>query len=148
MFDNIICPISTERVDSNVSRLTVFFNVVLMVLFILTLQPIFIYLVAFDYFIRAWMDAKYSPLRWLALTIVNSLNLQKNPIDLAQKIFASRLGFLCAFASSILISINYPTAAVGVAALLMVLSVMDSVFNFCVGCLIYNYIVYPFYKKS
>jgi hypothetical protein len=148
MFNSLICPISSESIDSNVSRLTVFFSVILMVLFILTLKPIFIYLVAIDYFIRAWMNAKYSPVRRLALAIINNLKVQKKPIGLAQKIFASRLGFLCAFASSILISFSYPTAAVGVTAVLLVLSLLDSVFNFCVGCLIYNYIVYPFYKKA
>jgi hypothetical protein len=146
MFNSLICHISSDCIDSNVSRLTVFFSVLLMVLFNITLKPIFIYLVAIDYFIRAWMNAKYSPVKRLA--IINILNLQKKPIDLAQKIFASRLGFLCAFASSILISTNYPTVAISVAALLLVLSLLDSVFNFCVGCLIYNYIVYPFYKKA
>lgn len=141
----IVCPISTERIDSNVSRATVFLNVVLMMIFIVTLNPVFIYIVSADYFIRAAVNGKYSPLRLIALTSVNSFNLKKKPIDLAQKIFASRLGFLCAISSSILITLQLPTAAVLVAGFLMILSIMDSVFNFCVGCIIYNYIVFPFY---
>lgn len=141
----LVCPISTERIDSNVSRATVFLNVVLMALFIITQKPVFIYLVAFDYFIRATINGKYSPLRLIAYTTVNSFNLKKKPIDLAQKIFASRLGLLCAVASSILISLNLTTAAIVVAGFLMILSIMDSVINFCVGCIIYNYIVFPFY---
>jgi hypothetical protein len=143
----IVCPISSENIDSNVSRLTVFFNVVLMLLFILTLQPVFICLVAFDYFIRATLAVKYSPLRWFALFIINNLNLKKKPIGLAQKIFASRLGFLCAIIASILALSGNMTAATFVAGFLMLLSVLDSVFNFCLGCIIYNYLVYPFYKN-
>lgn len=146
MLNNIICPISIERIDSNVSRLTVFLNVVLMLAFMFTLQSAFIYIVAIDYFIRAALDVKYSPIRWVSLGIINGLHLKKKPIDLAQKIFASRLGFLCAFASSILIAFNQTAASVYVAGFLMILSTLDSVFNLCVGCLIYNYIVYPFYK--
>ena len=61
---NIVCPISTEEIDSNVSRLTVFLNVILMALFLGTLNPIFIIVVTLDYFIRAALEAKYSPL-WL-----------------------------------------------------------------------------------
>jgi len=61
---NIVCPISTEKIDSNVSRLTVFLNVILIALFLVTLNPIFIIVVTLDYFIRAALEAKYSPL-WL-----------------------------------------------------------------------------------
>lgn len=53
MFSNIICPISTEKVDSHISRLTVFINDAIMVYFLFSLQPIAIYLVAVDYGIRA-----------------------------------------------------------------------------------------------
>lgn len=146
--NSIICPISSERIDSNVSRLTVFFNVVLMMLFVLTLQPVFALIVAIDCFIRAALDMKYSPFRRLSQVIINRLNLKKKPIDLAQKIFASRLGFLCAIAAAILTLTGYTTASIYVAVFLMILSILDSVFNFCVGCLIYNYVVYPFYKNK
>lgn len=148
MLNSIVCPISIERIDSNVSRLAVFLNVVLMVVFMFTLQPIYIYIVAIDCFIRAALDVKFSPIRWISLGIINGLHLKKKPIDLAQKIFASRLGFLCAFTSSILFACNQTTASVYVAGFLMILSTLDSVFNVCVGCLIYNYIVYPFYKDK
>lgn len=146
--NSIICPISSERIDSNVSRLTVFLNVVMMMLFVVTSQPVFAFIAAFDYFVRAALDMKYSPFRRLSLAIINGLHLEKKPIGLAQKIFASRLGFLCAFAAAILALTGYTTASIYVAVFLMILSILDAVFNFCVGCLIYNYVVYPFYKNK
>lgn len=146
--NTIICPISYEKIDSNTSRLTVFLNVVLMAGFLITLNPIFILIVTIDYFIRAALDVKYSPIRFVAYGAVNTMNVKKKPIDLAQKIFASRLGFLCAITSSVLILLGYTSASMVVVGILMFLSVMDSVFNFCVGCLIYNYLVYPFYKNK
>jgi hypothetical protein len=143
---NLICPISTKRIDSNVSRFTVFLNVVLMVVFLITENPIFILIVSIDYFIRATLNAKYSPLKQLAAFLVRPMGLKKKQIDLAPKVFASRLGFLCAFSSLVLIYAGFTTASLIIAALLMVLSIMDSVFNFCVGCLIYHHLVFPIFK--
>lgn len=145
---NVICPISLEKIDSNTSRLTVFLNVVLMAAFLVTLNPIFIICVSIDYFIRAVFDVKFSPIRLVAHGVLSIMNLKKKPINLAQKVFASRLGVMCAIASSILILLGYNTASILIAVILMSLSILDSVFNFCVGCLIYNYLVYPFYKDK
>ena len=145
---SLVCPITSEKIDSNTSRLTIFLNVLLMAGFLITLNPVLIIIVSIDYFVRATLDLKYSPIKFVAAGIVNTLNLNKKPINLAQKIFASRLGFLCAISSSILIVLGYNTASIIVAAMLMGLAIMDSVFNFCVGCLIYNYLVYPFYKNG
>jgi hypothetical protein len=146
--NTLICPISVETIDSRVSRLTVFLNVVLMALFLATSNPVYIFIVAADYFIRAALDLKYSPLRFMAANIVGMFGFEKKPIGLAPKIFASRLGFLCALAASVLAVTGYPTAALVMALLLAVLSFMDSVLNVCVGCLIYHYLVYPFYKDK
>ena len=144
----IVCPISIEKIDSNVSRLTVFMNVVLMGIFLYTKNPLFIGIVAIDYFIRAALKVEYSPIRFFAFYIISGLNVKKKPINLAPKIFASRLGLICAFVAVILQLMGYTTGALITAGLLMVLSIMDSVFNFCVGCLIYNFLVYPFYKDK
>ncbi len=144
----LICPISPEKIDSNTSRLTIFLNVVLMILFMITSNPVFILIVSLDYLIRAALDVKFSLIRVIASGAINTLNLKKKPINLAQKIFASRLGFLCAITSSVLILLGYDTSSMVVAGILMCLSIMDSIFNFCVGCLIYNYLVFPYYKSK
>jgi hypothetical protein len=145
---NIICPVSIEKIDSNLSRLTIFINVVLLGIFLVNRNPFIISFVAIDYFIRAALNIKYSPVRLLAKQIISLFNLKKKPVGLSQKIFASRLGFLCAFAAMILLISGFPTTSFFVALALMLLSFMDSVLNFCVGCLIYNYLVYPFYKNK
>jgi hypothetical protein len=143
----IVCPISIEKIDSNVSRLTVFINVVFMGIFLYTHNPIFISIVAADYFIRAIFKVRYSPIRFLALQTISILSIPRKPINLAQKIFASRLGLICAGVALILQLMGFTTAALVVAGMLMILSIMDSVFNFCLGCLIYNFLVYPFYTN-
>jgi len=147
-FKDLVCPISIEKIDSNVSRITIFINVLLMVCFVFTLNPIFIGIVAIDYFIRATMEIKYSPIRVIALKITSVLKLEKKPINQAQKVFASRLGSICAFSALVLILLGLSIGSIVIASILLVLSTLDSIFNFCVGCLIYNYLVYPFYKNK
>lgn len=146
--NNIICPVSTEKIDLNVSRLTVFMNVVLMALFVYTLNPLYLVIVTVDYFIRAALDGSYSPIRYASAKIIGLLPLEKKPIGIAQKVFASRLGLLCAIASGIFLYLGNTTGSLISIGILLVLSFADSVLNFCVGCLIYNNIVYPFYKDK
>jgi hypothetical protein len=141
----LICPVSNKKVDSTISRLTIFFIVVLLLLFILTQQPAFAILAAVDYSLRASWNGEYSPLRLLlGSPIVKSLKVPEKMVQAAPKVFASRLGFLCALAASVLSLLGYITAAQVVAGLLAGLAFMDSVFNLCMGCMIYNYIVFPF----
>ena len=147
-FKDVVCPISIEKIDSNVSRTTIFINVILMVFFVFTLHPIFIAIVTLDYFIRATLDIKYSPIRLIALQIVSLFKLHKKPINQAQKVFASRLGVICAGSALVILLLGFSKTSIVIASILLVLSTLDSVFNFCVGCLIYNYLVYPFYKNK
>lgn len=146
--NNVICPVSTEKIDLNVSRLTVFLNVLLMALFVYTLNPFYLALVIVDYFIRAVLDGRYSPVRYAAAQIVGQLPLEKKPIGLAQKVFASRLGLMCAIASGIFLIAGNTTGSIISISILLILSFADSVLNICVGCLIYNYIVYPIFKDK
>ena len=148
MFSNIICPISIEKVDNHVSRLTVFINNVIMVYFLFSLQPVAILLVTFDYGIRALGYNRYSPLCFFASLIIKVIGIKPKMVGKAPKIFASRLGFLCALLGSVFITSNMPMASVAIIGFFVVLATLDSVFDLCVGCMIYNYLVFPFYKKA
>ncbi|PHN05476.1 DUF4395 family protein [Flavilitoribacter nigricans] len=140
----LICPVSTKRVDSSVSRLTIFFIVVLLLLFLVTKAPIFAIIAAVDYSFRASWNGQYSPLRLaLAVPITKSLNVPEKLVQAAPKVFASRLGLLCALAAAILSLLGYLTAAQIVAGFLAVLAFMDAALNLCMGCMIYHYLVFP-----
>ncbi len=147
LMTNIICPISFERIDSNVSRLSIFTLVVLMAIFLITGNPLWLAFVVLDYSFRATGNGQYSILTIIYQRLVKTLNIQPKMIDKAQKTFAARLGWLCSAAGLVLIIMGFSTAAVIVTVMLAVLSTLDSVGNLCVGCLIYNYLVYPFFNK-
>lgn len=148
MLSNVVCPVSSEKVDSYVSRLTVFLQVIVLAYFIFTLQPIPLYLVTIDCGLRALGKNNYSVLCILASLIIKAIGITPKMTEKAPKVFASRLGFLCGLAGSIFITFQMSTTSIAIIGLWTVLAVLDSVFDFCVGCLIYNFIVFPFYKKN
>ena len=145
--DNIICPISTVKVDRTLSRLTVFINVILMALYLLTGVPYFMILVAIDYGIRAFWQSKYSLIQWAAMGIKKLTGLPEKQVDQAPKLFASRVGLLFAAGSMVLLLFQNPLGSSMVAGVLFVFAILDSVFDFCVGCLTYHYVVLSLYQR-
>lgn len=144
---NIACPISNHKIDSHVSRITVFLNAVLMVHYLLTQQPISLFIVTIDYGIRAFWSNRYSPLCFISNLIVKILGAEAKMVDHAPKVFASRLGFICALFGAFFFLYGMPAASQIIIGLFTVLAVLDSVFNLCVDCLIYHYFVFPFFEK-
>ena len=145
LFDEVVCPVSFTQIDNNISRITVFFNMLLIALYLFTGSPLFMWLVAIDYGIRALWAPRYSPLRWAAIQVGNLARIPQQMIDAAQKIFAARVGFLFAIVSVLLFPVS-ATASTLVATVLLIFTFLDSVVGICFGCLVYNYIVLPFYR--
>jgi hypothetical protein len=148
MFSQIICPVSSKKVDSHISRLTVFMNAVLMICFLFSLEPIFLVVVVIDYGIRAFGYNQYSPLCFLSSLVIKLIRTQPKMTDKSPKVFASRLGFICAVMGWVFVIYGMPVASRLIIGFFEILAILDSVFNFCVGCLIYNYLVFPFFEKK
>jgi len=100
-----------------------------------------------DFFMRAFTEIKFSPISFVSHNVSNALSLSVKMIDKAPKIFAARLGFLMTTVIAGLFILNMPTASMIVAGLLIFFAALEFVFAICVGCMIYNYLVLPFYKK-
>jgi len=148
MLNNLVCPISNKKIDSYLSRITVFLNVLLMLTYIFTRNPVFLLVVVADYLIRAFFNVKLSPMRFLAKFIRGLIKLDPKYIDLAPKVFAARLGFVFAFSALIAFVAGFNLLSIAIAIFLMTLSILDSVFDFCLGCFVYHYLVFPFFNKQ
>lgn len=144
---NLVCPISTLKVDKTVVRITGFMMAVMIALYIYTGNIIFITVITVDFFIRAFTPLNYSYFSWTACHISQFLKLPEYKIDKAPKIFAARIGFLFALAAHVLFYIH-PTTSIVLGIILMAFTLIESVLNFCFGCAVYTYIVLPMYKKS
>lgn len=147
-FDQLICPISTERVDENRVRFTAFGVVLIMGIFILSGNPLFPVFLAVDFYVRAFMKLKYSPLGWLSHRLVIAIGIRPVWIDKAPKVFAARVGLLLTTLTAASSMLGLPLLAVVTGSTLVVFAFLECGLNFCAGCWIYTYVVYPMVRKE
>jgi len=144
---NLVCPISDQRVNEQVTRLNAMFVIGTVILgFVLNTALLFIFLMA-DFFIRAFTELRFSPISYVSHYLVNALNLPAKMIDKAPKTFAARLGFLMSTMITGLFISGLNTASVVVGTILVFFASLEFLLAICVGCMIYTYLILPFYKK-
>lgn len=144
---NVICPISSDKIPEHLPRVTAFINISLMAMYFYSHSSILIAFLVADFLIRGFNYPKFSIINFLAKQLSSLLKLSSPNIDKAPKLFASRLGgimFIIALGLN-LSGLHFATSIV--VFMVAILSTMECVFNFCVGCYFYNYIVFPFYSK-
>jgi len=144
---NILCPISDQRINEQITRFNAMFTIGIIVLaFVLNSVFLFVFMMA-DFFIRAFTQLKFSPLSYVSYYLNNVFNFQVRMIDRAPKIFAARLGFLMTTAITGLFILNLKLAAIVIAGILIFFASLEFLFAICAGCMIYTYLILPFYKK-
>ncbi|MFY9151289.1 MAG: DUF4395 domain-containing protein [Prolixibacteraceae bacterium] len=144
---NLVCPISEQRVNEQVTRLNAMFAIGILVLaFVMNSVALFVFMMA-DFFIRAFTELKFSPISFVSHYLSNALNLPVRMIDKAPKVFAARLGFLMTTVISALFVLDLELASLILSSFLILFASLEFLFAICVGCMIYTYAVLPFYKK-
>jgi len=144
---NLVCPISDQRVNEQVTRFNALFAIGIIVLaFVMNSAMLFVFLMA-DFFMRAFTEIKFSPLNYVSHYLSNALNLPVKLIDKAPKVFAARLGFLMTTLISGFFIFNLKLVSIVVAGMLIFFASLEFLFAICVGCMIYTYVILPFYKK-
>ena len=147
-FKQMICPVSPDRIDENKVRVTALGVVVVMGLYFLTGNAIFPAALAVDFYIRAFTKLRYSPLSWLSHLFVSSFGTEPIWIDKAPKLFAARIGLLLTSITSITAMLGLPLLAYVTGATLVVFAFLECGVNFCAGCWVYTYVVYPLVRKE
>ncbi len=144
---NILCPISDQRINEQITRFNAMFTIgIILLAFVLNSVFLFVFIMA-DFFIRAFTQIKFSPLSYASYHLNNVFNIQGRMIDKAPKIFAARLGFLMTAVITGLFILNLKLAAIIVAGILIFFASLEFFFAICAGCMIYTYLILPFYKK-
>lgn len=147
-FKQLICPISTEMIDENKVRVTALGVVTTMGAYFMTGSVIFPALLAVDFFVRAFTKLKYSPLSWLSHLFVNSIGPSPVWIDKAPKVFAARIGFLLTSITAVSALVGLPMVAMVAGVTLVGFAFLECGLNFCAGCWVYTYIVFPLVRKK
>lgn len=145
MFDNLVCPISNVRIDRNVVRTNGLITTLLLLAYVYTRSPWIIVPVALDYAVRAMMNGPVSPMAHVARFVAHALHIPFRAMDKAPKVFASRIGVCFAMGAAIA-HFTAPAAAPWIAGALSVFTALESVFDFCFGCVVYTYVALPLYR--
>jgi hypothetical protein len=145
---SIICPVSSEKTESHVPRLVALLTSVLLVLLVVTgWWPILVMLML-DFYVRAVGSIKWSYLVLASRGISSILRLRSVLIPLAPKLFAARIGALLITMALLFLLLGWNSASLALLGVLIVFASIECGLNFCVGCYIYTYLVFPFYKKN
>lgn len=145
---SIQCPVSPDRINENVARLTAAYTLLLTPVLLFLKADFFFFLLAADFAIRAFTKDGYSLLRHLSKATVTYLNLKPQLIDAAPKRFAAGVGMFFCVVIAVLQILQYHTAAAVIGGILMFFAFLEAVFAYCVGCLVYTYLVLPLLKKA
>ena len=131
---SLACPMSFERIDKNVVRVSAIITSGIIALYtvpsLASTATVLILMLALagDYAVRVF-TSQVSPIGWLD----RRLGMKPKPMDKAPKIVAVRMGFIFA-ASSVGLFFVDPTIAIGVGLGLMAFNLLDGVLDICVGC--------------
>ena len=147
-FKQMICPVSNERVDENRVRATALGVVITMGAYLITGFIPLLALLVIDFSIRAFTRIKYSPISWLAHLLVTSMGTQPVWIDKAPKVFAARIGFLLTAIAVVSALVAMPLLTAVMGTTLVVFAFLECGLNFCAGCWVYTYVVFPLVRKK
>lgn len=144
---NIFCPISEERINEQVPRITALLVMVTVILALAFNSLLIMAFLVADFYIRAFTKLKFSPLSCVGYWITRLLKLPAKAIDKAPKIFAARMGFVMSLAVAVLFAVHLTIASSIVAGILVFFAGLEFSIAFCAGCTIYTYMVLPFYRN-
>jgi hypothetical protein len=147
-FNQLICPVSPERVDENRVRATALGVILLMGLYFWTGWVIFPALAALDFYIRSFTKLPSSPISWLARHFVESMGTRPIWIDKAPKIFAARIGLLLALITSVAAFLGWSITAYLAGSTLVAFAFLECGLNFCAGCWVYTYVIIPLVRRG
>jgi len=148
LLTQLICPVSPERVDENRVRATALLVVFTMGAYFVTGSALFPALMVADFFIRAFTRLKYSPLSFVAYHFVQVIGTQAVLIDKAPKVFAARIGLILTSITTLGALLHFPLLAYISGSVLVLFAFLECGLNFCMGCWLYTYVVYPLARKK
>ncbi|MBD3789648.1 MAG: DUF4395 domain-containing protein [Campylobacterales bacterium] len=131
------CPISSRRVDANMVRVISFEVALFSIAFLLTQETLFAWVLLFDFTARLLRINDLSLFQIIGKLILSASGSNPKLCDESPKRFALYLGFS---ASLLLVSVfmsGLVHFAYLIAILLFIAALLETVFDFCIGCKLY-----------
>lgn len=131
------CPISTKRVDSNMVRIISFQVALITLALIITGQSFLAFLLLFDFTVRISRRPELSIFNLIAKQLVTRWHIAPKLCDESPKRFAMGLGLFTSLLLVVLYLSGFYTIASAVGILLLFAALLETLFDFCIGCKIY-----------
>jgi len=131
------CPISNRRVDSNMVRVISFQVTLFTVIFLLTAEITFALVLLFDFFMRTIRQQNLSPFHMIGKFILTGWGVAPKLCDESPKRFALYLGLIISLLLVVFYFSGFTLFATSISVVLLICTLMETVFDFCIGCKIY-----------
>ncbi len=131
------CPISTRRINSKIVRFISAQVVIFVVALAITKMPIFALVLCIDFIARFFRVQKFSPFFILGQFSSKILSLEPKFVDEAPKRFALVMGLVMSFILLGTYGFGFYSFGVTVASIIFLCALLETLFDYCVGCKIY-----------
>ena len=135
------CPISGRQIDSTIVRIVSFEIAITSLLLLLTSHWLFASLLFLDFSARLLRMKAYSPFTILALFVQKRVRLAARYSDESPKRFALYLGWSMVLLIAVSALAGSGTLVSAFAWVLLLCSAMEALFEYCVGCVLYRYLL-------
>jgi len=131
------CPISTRRVDSNMVRVISFQVALFAMIFLVSQESFFALVLVFDFFMRAIRQSSFSPFQIIGTFVLKGWGIAPKLCDESPKRFALYMGLVTSLFIVIFYVAGFTTVATVLAVILLICALLETLFDFCIGCKIY-----------
>lgn len=131
------CPVSFIKVDANIVRINAFYILLLVSLYLITLNKFIILFLITDFSMRLFVNKSYSPLYFLSSRTKELLHVKSKLEDNAPKRLATYFGFLFLVLILLFDLLHVKTLFYTTSSVLLVCLFLELAFDYCMGCKIY-----------
>ena len=131
------CPLAFRQIDGTIARLNALSVFLLLILFVVTTQPIVLVFLGADFMMRLYGNKSFSPIFLLSKTLKKLFRLPSEMVDAGAKRLAAHFGlFFVALSLAASLSGMITLMYIAVGVFLFCLS-LELLFAYCIGCKIY-----------
>ena len=142
------CPISARRVDSNMVRIISFQVALFTVILLITQESTFAFILLFDFFMRTMRKSQFSPFHIFGNFILTGWGIAPKLCDESPKRFALYLGLIISLFLVVFYLAGFTVFATSITIILLICALLETLFDFCIGCKIYYAIqIFSSFKK-
>jgi len=132
-----VCPISTKRVDSNMVRVISFQVALFTTALLFTKESIFALVMLFDFFMRTLRQSHLSPFQIVGNFVLKGWGIAPKLCDEMPKRFALYMGLVISLFLVVFYMADVSVIATVITIVLLICALLETLFDFCIGCKIY-----------